>query len=178
MSVKSFSTLTYANDITRQAILLLSNEPEFSEMTFDLYGDGDRFEEDTKGLKKFSNVHLHRGFLTQSQIAEKHKSHGIYIATTRMDTQGVSRDEAMSSGLVPVANAVAAIPEFVDENCGILAPAEDARAVADGILKLVRDPQLFMRLSENAAKRVRSQTAQEYTISKEVALIKSRRDKK
>ena len=178
MSVKSYSTLTYANDITRQAILLLSNEPEFSQMTFNLYGDGDRFEEDTRGLKKFPNVHLHRGFLTQSQIAEKHKSHGIYIATTRMDTQGVSRDEAMSSGLVPVANAVAAIPEFVDENCGILAPAEDAKAVADGILRLVREPELFMTLSENAAKRVRSKTSKEYTISKEVALINSRRDRK
>lgn len=178
MSVKSFSTLTYANDVTRKAIIYLSNEPEFSKMTFDLYGDGDRFEEDTKNLKKFPNVHLHRGFLTQSQIAQLHKTHGIYIATTRMDTQGVSRDEAMSSGLVPVANAVAAIPEFVDETCGILAPAEDAQAVAQGILKLVRDPELFAELSENAAKRVRSKTAKEYTISKEVALIKSRRDEK
>jgi glycosyltransferase involved in cell wall biosynthesis len=34
---------------------------------------------------------------------------------SRTDTQGVSRDEAMSSGLVPVTNAVAAIPEFVDD---------------------------------------------------------------
>lgn len=177
MSVKSFSTLTYANDITQQAILLLSKEKEFSEMTFDLYGDGERFETDTNQLKKFSNVHLHRGFLTQAQIAEIHKSHGIYIATTRMDTQGVSRDEAMASGLVPVANAVAAIPEFVDESCGILAPAEDARAVADGILKLVRTPELFMQMSENAANHVRSLTSKQFTIDKETSLIESRREK-
>lgn len=175
MSVKSFSTLTYANDITQQAILLLSKEAEFSQMTFDLYGDGERFDEDTQQLKKFSNVHLHRGFLTQAQIAELHKTHGIYIATTRMDTQGVSRDEAMSSGLVPVANAVAAIPEFVDESCGILAPAEDAKAVADGILKLVRNPELFMQMSENAANHVRSLTSKQFTIDKETSLIESRR---
>lgn len=43
----------------------------------------------------------------------------IYIETlvffwfpTRMDTQGVSRDEAMCSGLVPITNKVAAVPEF------------------------------------------------------------------
>ncbi len=177
MSVKSFSTLTYANDITQKAIEILSREKEFSQMTFDLYGDGERFDTDTANLKKFPNVHLHRGFLTQSQIAGLHKTHGIYIATTRMDTQGVSRDEAMSSGLVPVANAVAAIPEFVNEDCGILAPAEDAEAVAEGILKLVRNPDLFMQMSQNAAEYVRNKTSQKYTISKEVALIKSRRDK-
>ena len=173
MSVKSFSTLTYANDITQQAILELSKEPEFSKLTFDLYGDGERFETDTQQLKKFSNVHLHRGFLTQSEIAKLHKSHGIYIATTRMDTQGVSRDEAMSSGLVPVASAVAAIPEFVDESCGMLVPGEDAKAVADAILRLVRDENLFMKLSENAAMHVRNKTSKKYTIDEETSLIKS-----
>ena len=175
MSVKSFSTLTYANDITQQAILLLSKEPEFSQMTFDLYGDGERFEEDTKLIKKFSNVHLHKGFMTQAQIAEKHKTHGIYIATTRMDTQGVSRDEAMSSGLVPVANAVAAIPEFVDESCGILARPEDAESVAEGILRLVRDPELFAKMSRNAAMHVRNKTSEQFTIDKEISLTESRR---
>lgn len=176
MSVKSFSTLTYANDITQAAILKLSKTPEFSKMTFDLYGDGPRFDEDTKQLKKFSNVHLHRKFITQSEIAKLHKTHGIYIATTRMDTQGVSRDEAMSSGLVPVASAVAAIPEFVDDTCGILVPAEDAQAVADAILKLVRDPELFCKLSKNAAKHVRGLTSKEFTIDKETNLIEKRKN--
>lgn len=174
MSVKSFSTLTYANDITQKAVLRLSEAPEFSKITIDLYGDGERFDEDTHLLKKFGNVHLHKGFLTQSQIAALHKSHGIYIATTRMDTQGVSRDEAMSSGLVPVANAVAAIPEFVDDTCGILVPPEDADAVADAVLKLIREPEKFLELSENAASRVRKLSSKEYTIDKETDLIELR----
>lgn len=175
MSVKSFSSLTYANDITQQAILELSKTPEFAQMTFDLYGDGERFEQDTEQIKKFSNVHLHKGFLTQAQISEIHKSHGIYIATSRMDTQGVSRDEAMSSGLVPVASNVAAVPEFVDDTCGILVPGEDPKAVADGILKLVRDEDLFMTLSENAAKHVRGMSSKQFTIDKETQLIESRK---
>ena len=175
MTVKSFSTKVYANDITQQAILYLQNEPEFSKMTFDIYGDGARFEEDTKLIKKFPNVRLHRQFLPQYEIAALHKTHGVYIGTTRMDTQGVSRDEAMSSGLVPVANAVAAIPEFVDESCGILVEGEDARGVADAVLKLVREPELFCRLSENAAKRVRGKTSKKFTIDKETELINSKR---
>ena len=74
-----------------------------------------------------------------------------------------------------MANAVAAIPEFVDENCGILAPAEDAKAVAEGILKLVRNPELFMQMSENAAKKVRSLSSEKLTIDKEISLTESRK---
>ena len=175
LSVKSFHTLTYANDITQQAIILLSKEPEFQKITFNIYGDGNRFEEDTRLLKKFKNVHLHKQFLLQKDIAKLHKTHGIYIATTRMDTQGVSRDEAMSSGLVPIATNVAAIPEFVDENCGMLVPDEDPQAVADAILKLVRNPDLFMQMSKNAAEHVRGLTSKELTIAKELNLIEKRK---
>lgn len=171
MSVKSFSSLVYANDLTQEAICLLSEAPEFRQMEFDLYGDGPRFEQDTAKLKKFANVRLHRGFLTQAEIAAAHKTHGIYIGTTRMDTQGVSRDEAMCSGLVPVANRVAAIPEFTDEDCCMLCPPEDARAVADAILALARDPERFCRMSENAAARVRRQCGEAQTIEREIALI-------
>ncbi|MCD7774861.1 MAG: glycosyltransferase [Clostridiales bacterium] len=173
MTVKSFSSLTYANDITQEAVLRLSREPEFSKMSFDIYGDGVRFEQDTEKIKKFPNVHLHKQFLTQSEIAALHKTHGIYIATTRMDTQGVSRDEAMASGLVPVANAVAAIPEFVNENVGMLVPGEDSEGVAQAILKLVRDPELFLRLSENAAKHVRKLSSKSFTADKETELIRN-----
>ncbi len=172
MTVKSFSSKIYANDITRDAILILSREPEFPFMTFDIYGDGSLFAESTKALGNFKNVRLHRGFLTQSEIAEIHKSHGIYIATTRMDTQGASRDEAMSSGLVPVATDIAAVPEFLDETSGILTPPEDPKAVADAILKLIRDPKLFKELSENASKKVSGLSSKQKTIKKEIDLIK------
>lgn len=51
----------------------------------------------------------------------------------------------MASGLVPVTNAVAAIPEFTDENCAVLAPAEDYQAMASGIDSLVQSEQTFYR---------------------------------
>ena len=79
--------------------------------------------------------------------------------------------EAMSSGLVPVTNAVTAIPEFVDESCGILASGEDYMGMAVGIEKLYKNPELFAQLSKNAATRVRKQTSKEFTIDKEIELI-------
>ena len=86
-----------------------------------------------------------------------------------MDTQGVSRDEAMASGLVPVTNAVAAIPEFVDATCGVLAPAEDAHELAEGLLAIIRDPRLFANMSAAAAQRVRRQSAHDAVIQREMA---------
>jgi glycosyltransferase involved in cell wall biosynthesis len=170
-TIKSFSQLTYANDLTANAIKELSLTPEFRNLEFSIYGDGELFWEVNKDLEKFSNVYLNNIFLTQEKISALHKKHGVYIATTRMDTQGVSRDEAMSSGLVPIANAVAAIPEFVDDSCGILVPGEDYKAVANAILKLYHDPNLFVQLSENAAKRVRRQSSYRFTIEKELERI-------
>lgn len=171
LSIKPYANRKYANDITMNAIVALSKAPCFKDMEFTLYGSGIRFEEDTAALRRYKNVHLHKQFLPQNKIAELHKEHGILIATTRMDAQGVSRDEAMSSGLVPIASNVAAIPEFVDESCGVLVPGEDPQAVADAIKRLYEDPKLFLRLSESAAKRIRSQTSKPYTIDRELQLI-------
>ena len=171
LTIKPFSSRKYANDLTTKAILELSKKDFFDQLEFDIYGDGDLFETENKPLEKFKNVHLHKKFLKQSEIKALHDKHGIFIASTRWDSQGVSRDEAMSSGLVPITNSVSAIPEFVDENSGILVPAEDFKGITEGIEKLYFNPDEFLRLSKNAAKRVREQSSKEFTIKKEEKLI-------
>ena len=77
----------------------------------------------------------------------------------------------MSSGLVPVTNAVAAIPEFIDNTCAILAEENDFVGLAEGIEKLYHDPQLYLQMSRNAAERVRKQSSKVYTIDKEIELF-------
>ena len=171
VSIRPYASKIYANDLAVRAILSLSKRPYFKELEFTLIGRGDMFEETVKPLKKFKNVCLKETFLRQDEVVEYYHRNGIVLIPTRGDTQGVSRDEAMSCGLVPVTNAVAAIPEFVDHSCGILADAEDFQAIADGIEKLYYNPGLFLEMSENAAKRVRSQTSREYTIDREIELI-------
>ena len=88
-----------------------------------------------------------------------------------MDAQGVSRDEAMSSGLVPVTNAVAAIPEFVDDACGIHADGEDAAGIAQGIAVLYENPENFSAMSQAAALRVRQQSDSLKIIDLELSMI-------
>ena len=171
LSIRPFASSIYANDLTVKCIQELSNRPFFPKLHFLIIGDGVLFDEITKPLRTFSNVKIQREFLSQNEIAEKHKEYGIFIIPTRLDTHGVSRDEAMSSGLVPVTNSIAAIPEFVDETCCLLAPPEDYVAMADRIEEVYHNPTLFLQMSKNASKRVRTQTSKEYTIDKEIALI-------
>lgn len=177
VTIKSFSSRVYANDLTVNGILELAQRPCFPDLDFDIYGQGTMFRELTTPLLKFKNVHLHETFLSSAEIAFVHKTHGVYIGTTRSDTQGVSRSEAMSSGLVAIANSCTAVPEFMDSSCGILIPAESYVELADAIERLYNDPALFQTLSENAAKRIRGQTSRVFTIDKEIALIESARGK-
>jgi glycosyltransferase involved in cell wall biosynthesis len=172
LSIRPYASRTYANDLSVKAILALAEKPYFNELEFRIIGDGKLFEETLEPLRQFSNVYIEQRFLSHAEIAVLHREYGIFLCPTRMDTQGVSRDEAMSSGLVPVTNAVTAIPEFVDESCGILAAGEDAEAMAAGIAALYENPEKFQAMSNAAADRVRRQSASESIVRAELKLLK------
>ena len=171
LSIRPFSSRAYANDLTVQAILELAKRPRFSEFVVRLVGDGELFEETTRPLAGLANVTVERRFLAQAEIAALHRDYGVFVCPTRMDTQGVSRDEAMASGLVPVTTRVAAVPEFVDDGCAILVEADNARGLADAIESLRDDPDRFLALSAAAARRVRAQSGFDATIEREIALL-------
>jgi glycosyltransferase involved in cell wall biosynthesis len=171
LSIRPYASRKYANDLSVAAILELSKKPFFKELEFRMIGDGKLFDETLAPFRKFENVRIEQRFLTQPEIARLHRQYGLFLCPTRMDAQGVSRDEAMSSGLIPVTNGVTAIPEFVNESCGILASAEDFRAMASGIEKLYQRPDLFLNMSEAAAFRIRNQSAASKVINEELRLL-------
>lgn len=171
LSIRPYANRNYANELTVKAIQLLSKEKFFKELEFRIIGKGELFHSTIKPIKKYKNVIIEERFLRQEEIADLHKQYGIFLVPTRMDSQGVSRDEAMSSGLVPITNRVAAIPEFVDEHCGMLAEKEDYVGLAESIKLLYHNPDLFRELSINASKRVRAQSGYEETILKEINLL-------
>ncbi|MCC3297594.1 glycosyltransferase [Arthrobacter caoxuetaonis] len=173
LSIRPFASRKYANDLTVEAILQLRSHPLFDRSSFLIVGDGPLFDDVLRPLKDIPNVEMRRQFLTQQEIAQLHRNFGVFLSPTRMDSQGVSRDEAMSSGLVPVTNAVTAIPEFVDSSCGILAPAEDAAEMARGIASLWEDQERFEAMSAAAVARVTRQSGLGQTVQAEIELIRS-----
>lgn len=171
LSIRPYANNNYANDLSVKAILELSEKPYFKDLEFRLIGDGVLFDEILEPLKEFENVIIEKRFLNQKEIADLHKQYGVFLCPSRMDTHGVSRDEAMSSGLIPVTNKVAAIPEFIDETCSILAKENDAHELAEGIAKIYENPELFQKISKAAAERPRSQCNFKQTIGKEIELF-------
>lgn len=171
LSIRPYANRTYANDLTVKAIEHLADKPYFKELSIELCGEGDLYEKTTAPLAHLENVTLTNKFLTHTEIARKHKDFGILITPSRMDTQGVSRDEAMSSGLVPVTTDVAAIPEFLSESEGCICPAEDAEALAKAIESLILDPGTFLAKSAAAHQRVKRSLGLQQTILKELELF-------
>jgi len=66
---------------------------------------------------------------------------------------------------------VAAIPEFVDADCGYLAEPEDAAGLAAAIEDMYHNPERFMALSQAAAARIRRQSSGDIIIATELELI-------
>jgi glycosyltransferase involved in cell wall biosynthesis len=168
--VRSFDSRKYANDIAVAAILRLSRSENFGEFQFSIRGSGRMFDRLTRPLLKFQNVTVKEGFLTHSEIADLHKSHGVFLCPTRQDAQGVSMCEAMSSGLVPVTSRSSAIPEFVDDHRnGFL--TDGAAGIVRALSQLRANPSLFECASKAAAQDIRAKSALRYVADSELELM-------
>ncbi len=171
LSIRPYASATYANDLSVKAILELSKNPGFEQLEFLLIGDGPLFETTVAPLRHLKNVRLARRFLRRNELAAIYRDYGIFLCPTRSDTHGVSRDEAMASGLVPVTSCVAAVPEFVDESCGFLSAPEDFRGLAAAIEHLSQSPDDFLKASAAAAERVRRQASSNLVVPLELEIF-------
>ncbi len=172
LSIRPFATRQYANDLTVQAIIELSRLENFYEFEFLIIGDGILFDETVEPLRKFKNVTLEKRFVNQSEIAKLHKNYGIFLCPTRWDSHGVSRDEAMASGLIPITTNIAAIPEFVDSSVAMLTDPENYIEICNAIIEIANNPKKFELMSFLAAERISSSRNIEKIIMSEINVFK------
>ena len=170
LSIRSYQSKKYANDISVKTVQLLSKEPFFNKLTFSFYGDGRLFEKTIKPLREFKNVVIYQKFLNHKEIHQVHLKNGIMLIPTRQDAQGVSMCEAMSSGLVPVTSNNTAIPEYVNESCGYLGNNVDD--LKDAIKEMYYNPDIFLKKSKKASQHINKICSPQIVINKELNLIK------
>ena len=172
--IRNFENRKYANDISIKFILALSKKEYFPKLQFTIYGEGKYFGKLTKKISRFSNVEINNHFITQHEISEIQKSHGVFLCPTRQDAQGVSMCEAMSSGLVPITSMNTAIPEFVKENVeGFLCENRKLSSFVTAYESMLSDTTRFKTMSFAASTRVQRQCSIENTILKEIELMQS-----
>ncbi|MDB9707782.1 glycosyltransferase family 4 protein [Planktotalea frisia] len=171
--IRAFERRNYGNDIAIEAIKIASKWDGFEDLHFTIRGFGAEFAELTEGLQGFSNVVIQEQYSSPEEMAELHKEHGVFLCPSRFDTQGVTMGEAMASGLVCITNPVTGIPEYIDESCGLLAPADDPMAYARAIWHAKENLHAMLDLSKAAAQRARAQCGRDQTVGAEIKLVQS-----
>jgi glycosyltransferase involved in cell wall biosynthesis len=170
LAIRSFNARNYANDILVDVILQLSNKPYFSELSFSIYGEGYLFNNLTKKINQFKNVSLHNYFVPNESIPALHRQHGTFFCFSRLDSQGVSMCEAMSSGLVTFTNNVAAIPEFVEDGASGFV-SNNIEEIIKSMDLLYQSSEVFFKISEQGSRSIEQKCGLSIVIPREVNLI-------
>ncbi|MFZ3341263.1 MAG: glycosyltransferase family 4 protein [Terriglobales bacterium] len=91
------------------------------------------------------------GRIPREHIAEFYNKADILINASRVDNMPVSVLEAFASGLPVVSSNAGGIPTIVrHEETGLLSDTEDWKGLAANVIRLLEDPALAKRLTENA----------------------------
>jgi glycosyltransferase involved in cell wall biosynthesis len=90
------------------------------------------------------------GFLDMPGKLREAQQADIFINTNHIDNMPVGVVEAFAMGLPVVATNVGGIADLItDGENGLLVPVDADQAMADAILRLLRDPLLAAKLSQN-----------------------------
>lgn len=99
------------------------------------------------------------GNLDNAELVGYYDEANLFINSSTVDNMPVSILEAFAAGLPVVSTDVGGIPYLVEHGeSGLLAASDDHRALAECLLRLVRDPALARRLARNAHSRVQAYT--------------------
>lgn len=149
----------YGLDTAVRALALVACEMPNVELT--LAGSGPcrrELEALAEELGVGDRVHF-AGRLDRQQVARLYAESHIMLNPTRVDNMPNSVLEAMASALPVVSTEVGGVPYILrHEHSGLLVPVDDAPAMADAILRLVRDPALGRALAEAGLAQVKQYT--------------------
>jgi glycosyltransferase involved in cell wall biosynthesis len=148
----------YCIDVVARAFAEVKKE--YPEATLDLVGDGP-LEGDVRELVTklgLSGVNF-SGVASRSTIGEHYDRADIFINASRLDNMPVSVIEAFGAGTPVVTTSPESMPYLVEhEKTGLLSPVGDEKALAESVIRLLRDQELAARLAANAYQQSRKYT--------------------
>ncbi len=138
------------------AVAILKERTDIPPVELDIFGGGAegfvahlRTLIETRELADCVKVH---GFAPQPELAAAFADHDLYLFCSTWDepfSGGLL--EAMGSGLPTIATTAGGTPEGVrHEENGLLVPPGNAQALADAIVRLMRDPALYAHIGAEA----------------------------
>jgi glycosyltransferase involved in cell wall biosynthesis len=95
------------------------------------------------------------GNVPHSQIQDVYHSVDIFINSSFFEAFPLTNLEAIASGLPVVASAVGGVPELIrDGETGLLFPPGDSGRLAEAIIRLLEDDDLYQRLKTGAIQEI------------------------
>lgn len=128
---------------------------EHPEWKLDIYGEGDLFNDLNNQIEGLglSEVIVLRGF--ELDIHKKYKEASIFALSSRTEGFPSVLIEAMSTGLSVVSFNLPGFDEIIqDENYGLLIEVNNIDMFAKGLIKLIENKPLRLKIGENAIKSV------------------------
>ena len=124
-----------------------------SAATVDVYGP---FRDGlTTEIFAGQNAVRYRGVLRPEAVIETLARYDALMMPTRAHIEGYPGVilEAYSAGLPVIASRCGAIPEIVDDACGILVDPGNVEMLREAMARLMNDPELFQRLRVGVARK-------------------------
>lgn len=117
-----------------------------------------------------SNVEL-IGHIPWEELVSWYQRATVCVLPSYYETFGVAALEPMAFRVPPIVSTAGALPEVVEHQVtGILVPTGDTRALANAIIRMLRDPQLRVGLGKAAQERVAQRFVVEQNLEKNIAL--------
>jgi glycosyltransferase involved in cell wall biosynthesis len=140
----------YSIDIVVRAFATVKKE--FPSAQLDLVGGGP-LEPQIRALVEelqLTDVRF-SGVASRQEIGKYYDQADIFINASWLDNMPVSVIEAFAAGTPVASTSPESMPYLVDdERTGLLSPVGDERALADNVIRLLRDPQMAAGLARNA----------------------------
>jgi glycosyltransferase involved in cell wall biosynthesis len=109
---------------------------------------------------------------TRAELVQLLRSSQVFVSPSRMEGWALPPAEAMAAGCALVATDIGGHQDYAEHDVTAwLVPAEDPRALAAGVLRLLRDPALSARLVHAGNARVRQFTREASAAAFEHALL-------
>lgn len=131
--------------------------------------DADNLKGLVKSLKIKSNVTF-AGRVPEEDLAPLHKVGTIFAMPSPMELQSIATLEAMASGKPVVAVDAGALKELCqNQKNGFLCEQDNDMQIAEGIVKILRDPALHKKFSE-ASLQIAKENDLDYTLDQFIAI--------
>lgn len=129
---------------------------EFPNVKLEIVGEGTYkkvLQSEVDSLKLKNKV-IFAGFV--KNIYERIEKFDVYIQPSISESFGLAIIQAMGMGIPVVATTTGGIPEVVTTGkSGFLVPASSPKALAQGVLELLRDPEMAKKMGEIAREDVK-----------------------